>query len=42
VIIPPNLHSSWLASSTESAANLMSWQHMPPLVAEPAPVKRIE
>ncbi len=41
VIIPPNLHSSWLTSSTESAAKLMSWQHMPPLVAEPAPVKRI-
>ncbi len=41
VIIPPNLHSSWLTSSTESAAKLMSWQHMPPLFAEPAPVKRI-
>jgi putative SOS response-associated peptidase YedK len=41
VIIAPDLHSSWLASTTENAANLMSWQHMPPLVAEPAPVKRI-
>lgn len=40
VIIPPDLHSAWLASSTESASNLMSWHHMPVLAASPAPVKR--
>jgi putative SOS response-associated peptidase YedK len=40
VIIAPELHSTWLASSTDHAADLMSWQHMPALVAEPAPIQR--
>jgi putative SOS response-associated peptidase YedK len=41
VIIAPELHSTWLGASTESAVNLMSWQHMPPLIAEPAPAMPI-
>jgi putative SOS response-associated peptidase YedK len=40
VIISPELHSTWLSASVENATNLMAWQHMPPLVAEPAPVIR--
>ncbi len=37
VIMPPALHDAWLSADVEQAAALMNWQHMPELVASPAP-----
>jgi putative SOS response-associated peptidase YedK len=37
VIIPSELHMAWLGATTQEAASLMSWQHMPSLYAEAAP-----
>ena len=37
VIIAPELHAAWLSAEVLRATELMSWQHMPDLVASPAP-----
>jgi putative SOS response-associated peptidase YedK len=37
VIIRPDLHEAWLSADAEHAAELMSWMHMPELVATDAP-----
>lgn len=37
VIIAPQLHDAWLGADVPQAAALMNWQHMPELVASPAP-----
>ena len=37
VVIAPTLHGAWLSADVPQAAELMSWQHMPELVACPAP-----
>ena len=37
VVIAPALHNAWLSADVPQAAELMSWQHMPELVACPAP-----
>ena len=37
VIIAPEQHSAWLGADVQRATELMSWQHMPELVACPAP-----
>jgi putative SOS response-associated peptidase YedK len=37
VIIAPHLHGAWLSADLNEAAELMTWAHMPELVAMPAP-----
>ena len=37
VIIAPELHNAWLSADLVQATELMTWQHMPALVAGPAP-----
>ena len=37
VIIAPQRHDAWLSADVPQAAALMNWQHMPELVASPAP-----
>jgi hypothetical protein len=37
VIIRPEFFGDWLASDSTSAAEWMSWAHMPELLAAPAP-----
>jgi putative SOS response-associated peptidase YedK len=37
VVIAPALHDAWLSADVPQAAELMGWQHMPALVACPAP-----
>jgi putative SOS response-associated peptidase YedK len=37
VIIPPELHDAWLSADTNQASELMTWSHMPQLVAIAAP-----
>ena len=37
VVIAPALHAAWLGADVPQAAELMRWQHMPELVACPAP-----
>ncbi|WP_422169964.1 SOS response-associated peptidase [Limnohabitans sp.] len=37
VIIAPALHGAWLSADVSQATALMNWQHMPELVASPAP-----
>lgn len=37
VIIAPELHQAWLSADASRAAELMTWQHMPQLLASPAP-----
>jgi putative SOS response-associated peptidase YedK len=37
VVIAPALHAAWLGADVPQAAELMRWQHMPALVACPAP-----
>jgi hypothetical protein len=37
VIIAPELHDAWLNADVPQATALMNWQHMPKLVACPAP-----
>lgn len=37
VIIDPSRHAEWLSASPDAAAMQMRWDHMPALVAEPAP-----
>ena len=37
VVIAPALHDAWLSADTAQAAERMHWQHMPELVAMPAP-----
>ena len=37
VIIAPELHDAWLSADVLQATALMNWQHMPELVACPAP-----
>jgi putative SOS response-associated peptidase YedK len=37
VIIAPELQQSWLGATPQEATQLMSWQHMPTLMAEAAP-----
>jgi putative SOS response-associated peptidase YedK len=37
VIIPPELHDTWLSTNPEQAADMMTWAHMPELRAMPAP-----
>jgi putative SOS response-associated peptidase YedK len=40
VIIAPHLHDSWLSADTAQATRLLTWSHMPELVAMPAPLIR--
>jgi putative SOS response-associated peptidase YedK len=37
VVIAPELHDAWLSADVAQATELMTWQHMPALVAGPAP-----
>ena len=37
VIVAPHLHDAWLSADTPQAAALMTWAHMPELVAVAAP-----
>jgi hypothetical protein len=37
VIVAPDLHDAWLSADVTQASELMTWQHMPALVACPAP-----
>ncbi|MGV0962211.1 MAG: hypothetical protein ACOYB1_20505 [Limnohabitans sp.] len=37
VIIAPELHDVWLSADVLQASELMTWQHMPELMACPAP-----
>ena len=37
VIVAPHLHDAWLSADTAQAAALMTWAHMPDLVAVAAP-----
>lgn len=37
VIIAPELHDAWLSADTNQASELMTWSHMPQLVAIAAP-----
>jgi putative SOS response-associated peptidase YedK len=37
VIVAPHLHDEWLSADTTQAAALMTWAHMPDLVAVAAP-----
>jgi putative SOS response-associated peptidase YedK len=37
VIIAPELQDAWLSADTTQASELMSWTHMPKLVAMAAP-----
>jgi putative SOS response-associated peptidase YedK len=37
VIVAPHLHDAWLSADTPQAAALMTWAHMPDLVALAAP-----
>ena len=37
VIIPPELQDAWLSADTNQASELMTWSHMPQLVAIAAP-----
>ena len=37
VVIAPHLHDQWLAANTAQAHELMTWTHMPELMAFPAP-----
>jgi hypothetical protein len=37
VIVAPHLYDAWLSADTTQAAALMTWAHMPDLVAEAAP-----
>ena len=37
VIIAPELHDAWLSADVLQASKLMTWQHMPELMACPAP-----
>jgi len=38
VIVPSELHKAWLAATPYEAASFMSWQQMPALYAEAAPL----
>ena len=38
VIIAPHLHDQWLSADTTQAAELMTWAHMPELMAMSAPL----
>jgi putative SOS response-associated peptidase YedK len=38
VIIAPDLHDQWLNADTALATELMTWSHMPKLMATPAPL----
>ena len=40
VIISPELHHAWLSADVSEAMSLMSWKHMPELIAYPAPQAR--
>lgn len=37
VIVSPHLYDAWLSADTDQATELMSWSHMPELVAMAAP-----
>ena len=37
VVIAPELHDAWLSADVARAPELMTWQHMPELLACPAP-----
>mgnify|MGYP000745170249 CR=1 FL=1 len=37
VIVSPHLYDAWLSADTGQATELMSWTHMPELVAMAAP-----
>ena len=37
VIIAPELHDTWLSADPAKAAELMTWSHMPEMIAAPAP-----
>jgi putative SOS response-associated peptidase YedK len=38
VIIAPELHDAWLSADATQATDLMTWAHMPQLVAMSAPL----
>lgn len=38
IIIAPDLHDQWLSADTALATELMTWSHMPELVAMSAPL----
>ena len=40
VIIAPDLHDTWLSADIAQATRLLTWSHMPELVAMPAPLIR--
>lgn len=40
VIIAPDLHDQWLSADTAQASRLLTWSHMPKLVAKSAPLIR--
>jgi hypothetical protein len=37
MIIAPDLHDAWLGADLPTAAEMMTWSHMPVLRVEPAP-----
>lgn len=38
VVIAPHLYHQWLSADTDQATQLMTWTHMPELMAMPAPL----
>jgi putative SOS response-associated peptidase YedK len=38
VVVAPDLHHQWLGADPVRAAELMTWSHMPTLIAQPAPL----